>query len=106
MIRLPAALPSGVILSVCAFLAAAGSPLAAQQAAVAAPVEAVAAPSSVSATPAPVPGPRVRDEMRTVEPSFRASSEPALLRHKSNTITVSTIVLVLAVVILVLLIAR
>ena len=92
-----------------AALFAVASPLAAQQAvqqaAVPAPVvETVAAP--VSAPTTPLPGPRVRAELRPVEPSFRSASAAPLPRYENTTISVSTIVLVLAVVILVLLVAR
>lgn len=64
-----------------------------------------ASPPSTSA-----PGPRVRAEWRSVEPTFADSSATAYgsptPRGGSHTITVSTLVLVLAVVILVLLVTR
>lgn len=87
-----------------ALCGAVASPLAAQQATVPAPAtEAAATPVSPPTTP--LPGPRVRAELRPVEaPSFSESRESSLRHRDNQTITVNTLVLVLAVVILVLLI--
>ena len=104
MVRFPGTVKPRALLFAAALFAAVASPLAAQQATVGAPTEAaVAVP--VSTPTAPLPGPRLRAELRPVEPSVSESRE-SVLRHRSNqTITVSTLVLVLAVIILVLLIA-
>lgn len=104
MTHLPGTLRPRAFLFAAALFAAVASPVAAQQAAVQAPVaETVATPVSTPTTP--LPGPRLQAEYRTVEPTF-GESRASSLRHRGNqTITVSTLVLVLAVVILVLLIA-
>lgn len=107
--RFPGTVKPRAILVAAALFAAVASPLAAQQAATLAPVpvpvgEAPATPASVPA--APLPGPRIREELRPVKVSFSRTSAATLSPVQNQTITVSTVVLVLAVVILVLLIAR
>ncbi len=85
-----------VLLAVALCVAA---PLAAQEA----PVATVDRSAPVSASTAPLPGPRVRDDLRRAEPAFTAVREP-VMRRANHTIVISTLVLVLIVVILVLLI--
>lgn len=103
MMRLPGTVKPRAFLFAAALFAAVASPLAAQQATVPAPV-AEAGATPVSAPTTPLPGPRLRAELRPVEPSFSESRESPLRHRDNQTITVSTLVLVLAVVILVLLI--
>lgn len=103
--RSPGTVKPRAFLFAAALFAAVASPLSAQQATVRGPVgEAGATP--VSAPPTPLPGPRLRAELRPVEPSISESRESPLRRRSDQTITISTLVLVLAVVILVLLVAR
>lgn len=58
----------------------------------------------VSAPTTQPSGPRVRDEMRRVEPTLGTSPEPAVRHRSTETITISTLVLVLLVVLVVLLV--
>jgi hypothetical protein len=104
MMRLPGTVKPRAFLFAAALFAAVASPLAAQQATVRAPVgEAGATP--VSAPTTPLPGPRLRAQWRPLEPSISESRASSFRVSSNHTITVSTLVLVLAVVILVLLIA-
>lgn len=103
--RLPSTVKPRVFLFAAALFAAAAPPLAAQQDTVRAPVGEAGA-TLVSAPTTPLLGPRLRPVLRPVEPSFSESHESPLRYRGSQTITVSTLVLVLAVVILVLLVAR
>ncbi len=85
---------------------AAPTPLVAQQDSVPAPQasDRAAQPSSASA---PLPGPRLRPERRSVEPSFAGSTAgPMAASGGSHTVTVTTLVLVLVVIIAVLLIVK
>jgi len=105
MIRIPGTVKARAFLFAATLFAAVASHLAAQQDTVRAPVgEAGATP--VSAPTTPLPGPRVRAEFRPVESSFRESRLSPLPQGDNHTFTISTLVLVLAVVILVLLVAR
>jgi len=74
---------------------------AAQQAPVATGVTVPASSASVSA-PRALPGPRLSPEFRRAEPTLGSSAAVA----GSNTITISTLALVLAVIIIVLLVAK
>lgn len=90
---------------------AAAGPATAQRAQDATPMPA-AGPASQTVEPAVVPapetsGPRVRQDLRRVEPAVvgRATEAPALMKKDNmNTITISTLALVLAVIIIVLLV--
>jgi hypothetical protein len=88
-----------------ALVAAAASPLSAQQDSVRTPAD-----TNVTTTaPAPsaqLSGPRIRAELRPAQSTISSTHESAYRYYDNQTITVSTIVLVLAVVILVLLVAR
>jgi hypothetical protein len=99
MRRFPGTLNPRTFLLAAALFAAVASPLAAQQAT----AEATGA-TPASAPAAALAGPRLPAEYQRVEPSFSESHESRLLHKSNHTITVSTLVLVLAVVILVLLI--
>lgn len=102
MIRTSAALKSAVFVLAGVVLAVLPSPLAGQQAAsIAEPVPATA---PVNAPAAPLAGPRVRADLRPVEPTFSGSREPAPYHKKKDTIVISTLALVLIIVIVVLLI--
>lgn len=79
------------------------TPLTAQQAS--APAPRVAAAQQDSAT-APLPGPRLRAEWRSVEPNFADSSASgsAAAVQSTHTITITTLALVLLIILLVVLI--
>ena len=107
MIRWPGIADGGAMVVVAVLCVAAAMPVAAQQASGPAPQAGASAPQATSASAA-LPGPRLRPEWRSVEPSFVGSrtSAPMAAGGDSHTITVTTVVLVLVVIIAVLLIAK
>lgn len=94
--------PARAILIAAALFAAAVPTMAAQgvQAPAPARVDTVMADTAAR----PLHGPRVGAELRRVEPNIAVSPEPFRVQGRNHTFTISTLALVLAVVVLVLLI--